>query len=259
VAPQSIRWIMPRDSWLFDREMVQPGDAFFGRFMTGRAVQLEASANAASIEDLFLRLERGGVMLRIDPDVMPAMYHGATISIGEVELLRAIKDVVRLGRVQRIDRGRITLDRGEVPASPDELYIDCTASAFGRRPPRPVFEPGRITIQVMRANLFCMSAASIARVEAAFEDDAQKNKLCAPMGMTDSLTDWIPATLGELETQRLWTAEPALRQWLGGHRLTGSNLRTAKKDQPDPEAKTIRQRMADATPRAIANLQRLAG
>jgi hypothetical protein len=258
-APESIRWIVPRDSWLINREMVQPGDAFFGRFMAGRAIQLEAAADASSIEDLFLRLERGGQMLRIDPNVMPAMYHGATAAMGEVEALRTIKDIARLGRVRKIEPDRITLDGGEIGAALDTLYIDCTASAFGRRPPRPVFEPGRITIQMMRANLFCMSAASIAAVEARFDDDTLKNRLCAPMSMTDSLSDWVPAMLGELEAQKYWAADAGLRQWLGGHRLTGSNLRTAKKDQPDPEAKAIRQRMADAAPRAIANLQRLAG
>jgi hypothetical protein len=258
-APESIRWIVPRDSWLINREMVQPGDAFYGRFMSARAIQLEAAAEAASTDDLFARLERGGQMLRIDPSRTPTMYHGATIAVGEVEILRTIRDVVRMGHVRRIGRDRIELAQGEIEASPDTLYIDCTASAFGMRPARPVFEPGRITIQVMRANLFSMSAASIAIVEAKIEDEAQKNRLCAAMGMMDTMADWAPTMLAELEAQRVWAADPVLRQWLGGHRLTGANLRTAKKDQPDPEAKAIRQRLADATPRAVANLQKLVG
>ena len=104
-SPQSIRSIVPRNSWLINRETTQPGDEFYHQFLAGRAVQMEAAAEASSVADLFLRLERGGQMLRIDPSVMPTMYRSATISAGEVEALRCIKNVVRFGRVKRIERG----------------------------------------------------------------------------------------------------------------------------------------------------------
>ena len=81
--PQAIRWIVPRNSWLINRETIQPGDEFYHRFMAGRASQMEAAAEASVVADLFLRLERDGHMLRIDPCVMPTMYHSATISAGE--------------------------------------------------------------------------------------------------------------------------------------------------------------------------------
>jgi len=156
--PQAIRWIVPRDSWLINRETTQPGDEFYHRFMAGRVAQMEAAAEASGVADLFLRLERGGQMLRIDPRVMPTMYHSATISAGEVEALRCIKNVVRFGRVKRIERGAVILEGGEVETTAEELYVDCTASALGRRPTRPVFEDGRITIQTVRAALFLCSA-----------------------------------------------------------------------------------------------------
>ena len=257
--PQSIRWIVPRDSWLINRETTQPGDAFHLRFMGGRAIQMEAAAEASTVEDLFLRLERGGQMLRIDQSVMPTMYHSATMSVCEVEALRSIRDVVRLGRVQQIAPNAITLESGEIEASPETLYIDCTASALGKRPTRPVFESDRITIQTVRAALFCLSAASIAHLEATFDDDAQKNRHCPPVPLPDISADWPSMMLAELAVQKVWGSDPALRQWLSAHRLSGSNLRTAQRDQPDPEGKAIRQRLAEATPRAIANLERLVG
>ena len=256
--PQAIRWIVPRDSWLINRETTQPGDEFYHRFMAGRAAQMEAAAEASGVADLFLRLERGGQMLRIDPSVMPTMYHSATISAGEVEALRCIKNVVRLGRVKRIERGIVVLEGGAVENTAEDLYVDCTASALGRRPTRPVFEDGRITIQTVRAALFCLSAASIAHVEARFDDDALKNRLCPPLALPDSCEDWLPMTLGELRLQKQWAEDPALRQWVSEHRLTGSNLRSKRTDRPlDPEAKAIRDRLSLATPRAIANLERL--
>ena len=110
----------------------------------------------------------------------------------------------------------------------------------------------------MRAALFCLSAASIAHVEARFDDDALKNRLCPPLALPDSCEDWLPMTLGELRVQKQWAEDPALRQWVSEHRLTGSNLRSKRTDKPlDPEAKAIRDRLSLATPRAIANLERL--
>jgi len=47
------------------------------------------------VADLFERLEGAGVLLRIDQAVSPTMYRGATISKIEVEMLRAIRNVVR--------------------------------------------------------------------------------------------------------------------------------------------------------------------
>jgi hypothetical protein len=226
--------------------------------MAGRVAQMEAAAEASAVTDLFLRLERGGQMLRIDPCVMPTMYHSATISIGEVQALRCIKNVVRFGRVKRIERRAIILERGEVETGADDLYVDCTASALGRRPTRPVFEDGRITIQTVRAALFCLSAASIAYVEARVDDEALKNRLCPPLALPNSSEDWLPMTLGELSVQKQWAEHPALRQWVSEHRLTGSNLRSKRTERPlDPEGKAIRDRLSSAVPRAIANLERL--
>src|ERR1700676_1446224 len=78
-------------------------------------------------------------MLRIDRTVWPTAYRGATVAVLEVEALSSIKDVVRKGRVRRIERDAIVLERGKVDVVPDDLYVDCTAKAFGRRSPVPVF------------------------------------------------------------------------------------------------------------------------
>jgi hypothetical protein len=102
------------------------------------------------------------------------------------------------------------------------------------------------------------SAASIAHVEARFDDDALKNRLCSPLALPNSCEDWLPMTLGELSVQKQWAEDPALRQWVSEHRLTGSNLLSKRTDRPlDPEGKAIRDRLSLATPRAIASLERL--
>jgi hypothetical protein len=42
--PESIRWIVPQDLWLQNRDTTQPGDAFFERAVGGMAHKLEAAA-----------------------------------------------------------------------------------------------------------------------------------------------------------------------------------------------------------------------
>lgn len=73
-------------------------------------------------------------MLRIDRTVTPTVYRGATLSVLEVEVLSTIKDVIRKGYVRQIDHDKIVLDQGTIDGAPGDLYVDCTAKAFGRHP-----------------------------------------------------------------------------------------------------------------------------
>jgi len=142
VPADRISWVMPRDSWLLNRRNTQPGMEFFQDAIGGQAAQMEAFAAAESPDDLFARLEDAGVMLRIHVDVRPTMFHYATISTGEVEALRTITDVIRMGHVRSIEAGRLRLDGGDVETSAAALYIDCTASAVERRPAVSIYPAG---------------------------------------------------------------------------------------------------------------------
>jgi hypothetical protein len=122
------------------------------------AHQFEAAAKATSVADLFERLERRGQMLRIDRTGWPTAFRGATLSILEVEALSTIKDVVRKGRVRRIERDAIVLEKGKVDVAPDALYVDCTAKAFSKRPPVPVFNGDQITLQSVRHRRSCCAS-----------------------------------------------------------------------------------------------------
>lgn len=254
--PESIRWIVPRDLWMQNRETVQPGDAFFERAFGGMAHKLEAAAEAISVADLFERLERTGQMLRIDRTVWPTAYRGATLSILEVEGLSSIKDVVRKGRVRRIERDAIVLERGKVDVAPDDLHVDCTARAFSKRPPVPVFNGDQITLQQVRPGQLSFSASFIAHVEAVYDDDAIKNDLCAPISRPDVPADWLRNMLLDLRNGRRWATEKTLRPWIAEHRLSGAGF-------PDtgvassPEGLRILERLREARPRAAANLARL--
>ncbi|SON61822.1 hypothetical protein MSIMFI_03341 [Mycobacterium simulans] len=219
ISPDKLTWIMPRDSWLIDRATLQPGPTFIDQFRASFGTTLEAIGEATSAEDLFDRLEAAGTLLRIDPSVRPAMYRCATVSHAEFGQLRRINDIIRMGHVQRIEADAVVLDGGSVPSSPSAIYIDCTADGAPQRPATPVFDEGRITLQAVRGCQQVFSAAFIAHVEFAYDDDAVKNELCEPIPHPDSDLDWLRLTQSDLRNFRRWLYDPDLTDWLSSARL----------------------------------------
>lgn len=219
ICPDRLTWISPRDSWLLDRATIQPGPQFADQFRASFATRVHAITAATSIDDLFERLEAAGNLLRLDPAVRPTMYRCATVSRAELDQLRRIGDVVRMGRVQRIEPDRVLLDHGAIPADRSVLYIDCTADGLERRPAVPIFDAGRITLQSLRGCQPVFSAAFIAHVEAAYPDDATKNDLCMPIPHPDTDLDWLSTTSADHRNQMRWFDDCELMDWLGRARL----------------------------------------
>jgi len=143
VQPDRIRWIRPRDAWFYDRSHFQPLEQV-GAIMEGISLDAEAGAHAANVDDLFERLEASGRLARIDPAWPATMYRGTMLSARELAALRQIADVVRLGRVRRIEADRIVLERGETKTGAGVLHVDCTALGLNNAPATPIFQPGRI-------------------------------------------------------------------------------------------------------------------
>jgi NAD(P)-binding Rossmann-like domain len=222
VAPKDICWIMPRDSWFQDRANVQPGEEFFTQSYGSFATQMEVLAEAASLDELFVELEANGQLLRFDVHVQPTMYHGAVVSKAELTELRQIKNIVRLGRVQRIEADRIVLANGTVPADPHRHYVDCSASAVERRPGVPIFEGKKITPQMVRTFQPTFSGALIAHIEAQYGgslSDAEINELCAVIPMPDQPFHWLTMLAVNMANQRRWSKNAELRQWIANSRL----------------------------------------
>jgi hypothetical protein len=255
----SIQWVMPRDSWLVNRVGTQNGPEFFFDAIGGQADQVEAFASATSLDDLFLRLEACGAMLRIDRDHMPQMFHFATVSNDEVEVLRRIRQVIRLGRVQALHEEDMVLERGRVPVRPDTLFIDCTASAVREMPALPVFQGDVIVPQLLRAPLICFSAALTAYVEAHHDDEAHKNGLCTPVPFTHTLSAYPRTMLVNMHNQFHWGQDKPLRDWMRSSRLDGFGKLVAGADKSDAEQMAVLARLKERAPAAISNLSRLAG
>lgn len=219
VGPDRLTWIMPRDSWLLDRETMQPGSLFADKLKASFAAQLRAIKDAASAQDLLARLEDAGVLMRIDPAIRPAMYRCATVTRLELEQLRRITDVVRMGHLRAIEADRMVLDGGTRAVSGDELFIDCTADGAEKRPATPIFDTVRITLQSVRGCQQIFSAALIAHVEAAYRDDAVKNRLCVPLPHPDTDLDWLRLAQADYTNQLRWFDDPELMSWLSAARL----------------------------------------
>ena len=55
--PHSITWVLPRDPWLLNRAMFQPGLAHFDQVIGGMARQFEIFATAGSVREVCLQME----------------------------------------------------------------------------------------------------------------------------------------------------------------------------------------------------------
>ncbi|SDC53043.1 Pyridine nucleotide-disulphide oxidoreductase [Geodermatophilus telluris] len=256
--PDAITWVVPRDSWLINRVTTQPAPEFFDEVIGGQADQMAAFAAATSTEDLFLRLEACGAVTRIDRSRTPGMFHLATVAPGEVEVLRRIRHVVRLGRVRALEPGRAVLDHGEVATAPDTLFVDCTASAVRRRPVQPVFQGDRIVLQMLRLPQPAFSAALTAWVEAHHDDEEQQNRLCAPVAFPHTLDDYAGATMTTMLNQYHWSQDRELRRWIRGSRLDGFGRLVAGVGRDDAHGQAVLARYREQALAAMGNLPRLA-
>jgi hypothetical protein len=255
--PESIQWVMPRDSWLVNRLQTQPGLEFFNESIGGEADKLAAFAESKSIGEVFLKLESLGQMLRIDPTHTPTMFHYATISTGEVELLRTIERIIRKGRVHAIQPEAMVMDHGRVPMERDTLYVDCTASAIAYKTSEAVFNGNRILVQLLRAPLVALSAALTAHVEVHFSDDAQKNQLCAPVPFPETVFGYARATQMSMMNQFRWSQDKNLREWIRNSRLDGFGKMVAELDRADVERQAVLARLRTNSFAAISNMPNL--
>ncbi len=242
VDPEDIRWVRARDPWMWNRAQVQPLD-LVSDTIDGVSRGVEAAASAESIDDLFARLEACGQLLRFDPGAVPTMYHGATLTIAELEALRTIENVVRLGHVNAITTTEIQLEQGAVATDPGQLYIDCSAAGLAKAPARPIFEPGRITLQCISTVFPTFNAAVIGYLEASRGDDyVAKSRLAPTTRYPDAANDWLPNMRGQLEALRLWNEQPDMAAWLESCRLNVARGMFTKAGEP---------RMSDAITRLL--------
>lgn len=254
VDPDAISWVRPRDPWMLNRAVVQPDPAVFLGMV---ATIMEAAAAAPSLEAFFLALEDAGVMLRLDRDVPPTMARTPTLAQWELDLLRSIEDVIRLGHVQRAEPGALVMDGGRVPLAPDAVVVNCAASAFPDKPHVPVWDDGTITLQPIRSGFPCFGAALIGYVEATRGDAAEKNRVCPSSPYPNSLAEWATMTVLGARAAAAFGREPDIRAWAGGCVLNPARVPADRAD--DDAVLAAQAQIAAFGPPGLARLAELAG
>ncbi|QIK74785.1 NAD(P)-binding protein [Nocardioides piscis] len=252
VDPDAICWVRPRDPWMFNRARVQPDPEIF----LGLAADImQAGAEASSLDDLFLRMEDAGVMLRIDRSVTPTMAKTPTLATWELEQLRTLENVVRRGHVVAVDRGKLTFADGAVAVADDAVIVHCAADGLKYPPLVPVWRPEDITLQPIRAGFPCFGAALIGYVEATRSEDDEKNRLCPPSPYGDTMAGWARMTVLGTRATMSFSAEPDIKEWADGVALNPARL---PPDHPQSAALTdARQRLSTHTRSALERLAQL--
>jgi NAD(P)-binding Rossmann-like domain len=248
--PDDITWIRPGDTWLLNRAFFQPGQS---RTFAGIVLDLEAMVASESVEEVYERLEQNEVVLRTDRAVVPTMMKGATISLRELEELRRIRNVVRVGHVERIEPDQIVLEQGSISTTPDHLHVHCAASGLSDNPPRAIFTDHTITLQLVTRVGLTLSGALQGFLESTGRTTEDKNTLCPPAVMPHTPFDYLRVVLAGITTEMGWQEAPDLQEWVDRSRL---NLLSSLGENEDrPTVKELQGRFFTALFPALDKLQ----
>ena len=218
--PARVTWIRPRDSWILNRAFFQPGQP---RTFAGIVMQLEAIVASETVEEVYERLEADEVMLRTDRAVVPTMMKGGTVSLRELEQLRRIDNVVRLGHVERIEPDRVVLEQGTIPTTADHLHVHCAASGLSDNPPQAIFTDDTILLQLVTRVTLTLSGALLGFLESTGRTTEEKNRLCPPTVMPHTPFDYLHVVLAGISTEMRWGDAPDLQAWVDRSRLNLMN------------------------------------
>jgi hypothetical protein len=254
VPPDRIAWVRPRDPWMLNRAVVQPDPVVALRLA---ADTMEAAASATSLDDLFLRLEAAGVVLRIDPDVTPTMAKTPTLAEWELELLREVDNVIRRGHVKGITRTAIECADGSVPLPPGALVVHCAASGLRYPPVVPIWGDDKIRLQTIRAGFPCFNAALAGYVEATRDDDRERNRLCPANTLPDTTATWALMQARGTQAARSFGAEADISTWANACALNPARIEPAQRELPAVQAEASR--AAASIERGLERLVELAG
>jgi hypothetical protein len=252
VQPDRIVWVRPRDPWMLNRAVVQPDPAVALGLV---ADTMTAAADAESPHDLFLRLEAAGVMLRLDADVVPTMAKTPTLGAWELDLLRTVENVIRLGHVKHASRRELVLEKGSVPLALRSLIVHCAASGLRYPPLVPIWSPDKIRVQMIRAGFPCFCAALAGYVEATRDDDRERNRLCPSNTLPNSPPDWAWMQVRGTAAARSYGAEADIAAWANGCALNPARIEPPQRD--DPRVQGAATRLADNVERGHTRMSEL--
>jgi len=197
VDEDKILWIMPNDAWMMNRDTIHP-DVFNKTMLS--LMKILTREDIKSQDDLFLEYEKVKYVQRLDETRTPTAYKCATVSSAELTMLRKVKNIIRKGRLQSLEKNKIVFkDNSEIEASTNYLYIDCTSNGLGKRPSVPIFNGKKICLQSVHQCQQVYSAAVLGALEARFsENDEFMNKV-KPCPHPEVVEDYAPTILTTMQ------------------------------------------------------------
>ncbi len=180
-----------------------------------------------------------------------------TLGVWELELLRTVEHVVRLGHVEHVTSREIVLEGGRVRLPPGSLVVHCAASGLQYPPRVPIWQPDAIRPQMIRAGFPCFCAALAGYVEATRDDDRERNRLCPANALPDSLADWARIQVRGTLATRAFGAEADIAEWADACALNPSRIDVSRRD--DPEVRLAASRLAEVADRGLRRLAELTG
>ena len=252
--PERIVWIRPREPWMLDRARVQPDPVV----ATGLSADvMEASEGAASLDEVLLRLEDLGVLLRIDRQLVPTMARTPTLGTWELELLRTVEGVVRMGHVRGVSAGAVVLDGGVVPLPAGAVVVHCAAAGLQNPPSVPIWSPDGGRLQTTRVGFPCFCAALAGYVEATRDDDRERNRLCPPNIYGNTREEWARMQVQGSRASARFLAEPDIAAWADSCALNPGHA--APEQRATAAFRAEADRLGRHAPAGLARLAELAG
>ena len=194
-------------------------------------------------------------MMRIDRAVVPTMAKAPTLGAWELDLLRTVERVVRLGHIVHVTSREIELEDGTIPLDQGALVVHCAASGLAYPALAPIWGPDGIRLQTSRAGFPCLNAALIGYLEAT-RDDRERNRLCPPNTFPNTPGDWAWMQARSARTNRVQAGEPDLVEWANTCALNPARILASQRD--DPAVRAAQARAADAAARGLDRLTELA-
>ena len=163
----------------------------------------------------------------------PTMAKTPTLAQWELDRLRTIENVVRLGHIDRVEPTRLVFGEGEVGIAKDAVIVHCAASGLQYRPLVPIWGSEAITLQPIRAGFPCFGAALAGYVEATRDNDDEKNKLCPPSPYPNTLPDWAQMQVLGTRASMSFGSQPDIKAW--ADRVSLNPARTPPDMEDDAE------------------------
>ena len=149
VNPDRIGWIVPNDSWFFNRDLFKYDEhilTLFANLFDAFTVETDTC-----YEDVYLSMERAGIMLRLDKTRTPTRNRLATVSTPELAKLSSVKNVIRKGRLGAVTASSLVFLSGEqVELQENTLVVDCAVNGLKFKPKTKIFQGNKIILQYIQ-------------------------------------------------------------------------------------------------------------